>query len=631
MLSLMRKHAQSWLIKVTLGAIIVVFIFWYGWSYRAQRRNWIAVVDGSPIVFEEYRNVYDQLLEAYRRQFGNRLDEKLIESLDLKRQALDELINRRLLVQEAIRLNLRVTDEELSRAIQQVPAFQRNGRFHPKIYERVLMSNRMTPEIYEESKKYELLTDKLQGFILGTIKVSEAEALETYKWAKEKTSLDYVVFKPDAYSNVEVTPEEIEAYFPEHQKAYEIPPMVDVQYLLLDFERFEAQAKVSEEEVRTFFDLNKQDYATPKKVRASHILFRAGLDANPEESEKVPEQVLDVLEQARSGKDFGGLARKYSDDPGSREKGGDLGFFTKDQMVKPFSDAAFAMKAGDISDPVRTAFGWHIIKVDAIQEAKEPVLAEVSGKIREKLSKDAARTLAFDRAEQIYGACYEAGNISDVAATNQLELHQTGLFSQEGPIEGIKEARKFAKTAFALAEGQVSEPVELSDGYYILQLKAKEPAKIPELESVKDMVRQDLIQDRKNELAKKDGEAFLNDLKGGASFQESASKRKLKAETTDFFGRSGAIPGLGFEPDILEAAFLLTPSKPLPDAVIKGKQGYYVIHFKARQEADPKEFEDEKSGIISALEQQKRQRAAGELLTWLRGKSKITIAEGFLD
>jgi peptidyl-prolyl cis-trans isomerase D len=631
MLSLMRKHAQSWLIKFALGAIIVVFIFWYGWNYRAQRGNRIAVVNDSPIVLDEFRSVYEQLVEGYRRQFGNAFDEKLVESLNLKRQALDQLINHTLLLQESTRLKFRVTNEELLRAIQQVPAFQRNGRFHPQVYQRVLRRNRMTPEMYEEIKKSELLINKLQSFFLESIKVSEAEALETYKWLKEEVSLDYVVFKPSAHGNVEVTPEEVETYFAKHKKTYETPPELKVQYLLLDFNEFEAQAKVSEEEVSSYFEINKDDYSTPKKVRARHILFKVRSDAKPEEIEEARQKALNVLKEARSGKDFGKLAKEYSDDPGSRGKGGDLGFFSKDSMVKPFSDVAFAMKPGEISEPVRTSFGWHIIKVDVVQEAKEPALAEVADEIRSKLLKDAARTLAFDRAEEIYEACYGAGNISDVAKANHLKVHETGFFSSNGPIKGIKEEKKFAEMAFALGENEVSEPLELSQGYYIVEPIAKKPARIPDLKTLEERVRQDLIQAKEDDLAKQDAEGFLSSLKGGAEFQKAAANKKLKSKSTGLFKRSGAIPEIGLEQEIQRAAFLLSASNPFPDGVIKGRQGYYVIRFKARQEADPKEFEDQKSRITSSLLRQKRQRAIGGLLAQLREKSEITVEEGFLD
>ncbi|HID30168.1 MAG TPA: hypothetical protein EYP19_09205 [Desulfobacterales bacterium] len=631
MLHLMRKHAQSWLIKLALGAIVVVFVFWGVGSYRARRGNRIAVVNGTPIVLEEFRGAYDQLLEAYRRQFGDALDEQLIRNLDLKRQALDQLINRTLLFQEATRLNFRVTKEELLRTIGEVPAFQRNGRFHPQVYQRVLTRNRITPETYEESTKNRLLIDKLQSFIFGSIKVSEAEALEIYKWLEEEVSLDYVIFEPSTDDNIKVTAEEIETYFSEHEKSYEVPAKVKVRYLLLDFKGFEAQAKVSEEEVGAYFDLNKEDYATPKRVRARHILFKVERDANPEAIEEARKKAVNVLKQARSGKDFDELARKYSDDTGSRGKGGDLGFFARDRMVRPFSDAAFGMKSGEISEPVRTAFGWHIIKVEAVQEAREPVLEEVADRIRTKISKDTARTLAFDRAEEIYDACYRAGNISDAAETNALKVHETEFFPQNGPVKGIKDARKFAETAFALGEDEVSEPLELSDGYLILQLLAKEPARIPELKEVEEKVRQDLIEAKKDDLAKKDAEAFLKSLKDGVEFRKAATSQKLKAKSTGFFKRSGAIPGMGLERDIQEGAFLLSPSKPMPDGVIKGKQGYYVLRFKARQEADPKEFEDKKSEITSSLLVRKRQEAGEELLARLRKKSEIVIEEGFLD
>ncbi len=631
MLSLMRKHAQSWLIKLALGAIVIVFVFWGVGSYRAQKGNRIAIVNGEPIVLEQFRSVYDQMLQTYRRQFGGVLDDKFIQNLNLRKQALDQLIDRQLLLQEAARLNFRVTDEELLRAIQGVPAFQRHGHFHPRQYELVLNSNRMTPEMYEESKRYELLVERLQSFIFGSIKVSEAEALETYKWLKDEVAIEYVVFKPSTYTNVELTPEEIEAYFSKNGKAYEIPPKVNVQYLLLDFKGFEAEADISDEDVGIYFDLNKEDYATPKKVRARHILFQVGPDPKPEAIEEARKKALNVLEDARSGTDFGELAKKHSDDPGSRDKGGDLGFFTRDRMVKPFSDAAFSMKTGEISELIRTTFGWHIIKVEGIEEAKEPVLAEFADQIRKKIAKDEARMLAFDRAEEIYEACYGAGNILEVAERNQLKVHETDFFSENEPIKGVKEGQEFAKTAFALGEDEIGEPLELSDGYYIFQLIARQPATIPELKSVEEKVTQNLTEQRRNDLAKKDAEEFLNDLKGGAEFQKAAASRELKAETTDFFERSGTIPGLETERNIQETAFKLSQSKPLPDNVIRGTQGYYVVQFKARQEADPKDFEQKKSEITTGLLFQKRQRATGEFVDGLRKKSEISIQDGFLD
>jgi peptidyl-prolyl cis-trans isomerase D len=631
MLYLMRKHAGSWIIKIVLGVIVVVFIFWGVGSYRAGKGNRVAVVNGQAIALEEYRSAYEQLKEQYRRQFGNALDQKLLKTLGLKKQALDQLVNRRLVLQEADRLNLHITKEELIRAIRSLGAFQENGHFDPRRYQRLLAANRMTPEIFEEKMKDDLLAEKLQGVILGSIKVSDAEALETFKWREEEVSLEYVVFKPSSYNDVKVTTEELESYFSENKKAYEIPPKVKAGYLRFSFKELESQVDVSENEISQYFEINKKTYATPKKVRARHILFKVDPGATQEELDEARNKAQLVLEEVKSGADFSKLAQKYSDDPGSKSKGGDLGFFTRDRMVKPFADAAFAMKAGEMSELVATRFGWHIIKVEEVQEAKEPALSEVKDRIRSKLVKEGARTHAYDQAEEMYDASYGAGRLSDVAKAHGAEMLETDFFARGDLVKGIKEARKFAEVAFDLGDEEVSEPMELADGYYILEVIGKKEAAIPELGSVEEKVRKDLIAVRQDELAKKEAENFLQAIRKGDDFEAEAKRLKLDAKTTDLFKRFGSIPGIGSEREIMDVAFLLSPSKPMPEAVIKGRQAYYVIRLKDRQDADPKEFEDKKAEVKSGIISQKRQKLMEEWFAQLRRHSEITIEEGFFD
>ena len=631
MLYLMRKHAGSWLIKIVLGVIVVVFVFWGVGSYRSQKGNRVAVVNGDVIALQEYRSAYEQLKEQYRRQFGNALDQKLLKTLGLKKQALDQLINRRLVLQEANRLNLHITKEELIRAIRTLAAFQENGHFDPRRYQRLLAANRMTPEMFEENMKEDLLAEKLQGFILGSIKVSDAEALETFKWREEKVSLEYVAFKPSSYKDVKVTTEEVESYFSENKMAYEIPPKVKAGYLRFSFKEVESQVDVSEDEISQYFEINKKTYATPKKVSARHILFKVDPGATQEELDEARNKALLVLEEVKSGADFSKLARKYSDDPGSKSKGGDLGFFTRDRMVKPFADAAFAMKAGEVSELVATRFGWHIIKVEEVQEAKESALSEVKDKIRSKLVKEGARTHAYDQAEEMYDASYGAGRLSDVAKAHGTEILETDFFARGDLLKGIEQARKFAELAFNLGDEEVSEPLELADGYYILEVIGKKEAEIPDLGSVEEKVRKDLIGVRQDELAKKEAENFLQGIRNGNEFEAEAKRLKLDAKTTDFFKRFGSIPGIGSEREIMDVAFLLSPSRPMPEAVIKGRQGYYVIRLKDRQDAAPKEFEDKKAEVKSGIISQKRQKLMEEWFAQLRRQSEVTIEEGFFD
>ncbi len=631
MLSIMRKHAGSWLIKVVLGVIVVVFVFWGVGSYRERKGSRIAVVNGQVIGLDEYRSVYDRLVDQYRSQFGGSLDHNLLKSLDLKRRALDQLINRGLLLQQARRLNFRATKQELALAIQRMPAFQNNGQFDPRQYQRVLALSRMNPEIFEESMREDMLIERMQGVVLGSVKASDGEAFETYKWREEKVDLEYVLFEPSSYKDAEVTPEEMESHFSKNNKTYETPPKVKVKYLRFGFKELEPEVDVSEAEISQYFDLNLDNYGTPKKVKARHILFRVAPNEKDEEIEVTRKKALEVLKEAKGGADFAELARKHSDDPGSKTKGGDLGFFARERMVKPFSDAAFSMKPGEISEPVKTPFGWHIIKVEQIQEAKEPDLAEAKDKIRTKLAKEAARTLAYDRAEEMYEASYGAGHMADAAKAQQLEVQETGFFASNDRVEGIKQARKFAEVAFQLRDDEVSEPAELADGYYILEVVERKPAAIPSLEEVKEKVKSDVLGLRQDDLARKDAEEFLKALKQGAEFQAEAKNRKLEAKTTGLFKRLGSIPGIGFEQDIVDTAFLLDTSSPLPDHVAKAKKGYYVIRLKEQKEAEPGGFESNKSETKASIISQKRQKIMDEWFAQLRRQSDITIEEGFLD
>jgi len=631
MLHLMRKHAGSWMIKVVLGVIVVVFIFWGVGSYRSQRGNRVAVVNGAVISLDEYRTAYDRLLDRYRMQFGGALDQKLLARLGLRGQALDQLIERRLLLQQAEQLGLYVTNQELKRAIEKVPAFLSNGRFDPRRYNGLLARNRITPEMFEESTKQDMLVEKMQGIVIGSIKVSDAEVLETFKWREEKVSIDYVAFRPLSYEGVTVTPEELAAYFSEHEKDYELPPKLNVGYVRFDFEALESEVKVSEEEISQYFDLNREKYAKEKEVKASHILFKVDQDANQEQIDEAQKKALKVLEEAKAGADFAELAKKHSEDPGSKTKGGDLGFFTKDRMVKPFSDAAFAVKPGEMSEPVRTTFGWHIIKVDEVKEAKEPVLEEVKEEVRTKLVKDGARTLAYDLAEEMYDACYGPGHIGDVAEARKVEVHETGFFARDDKVKGITDAAKFVQTAFDLNDDEVSEVLELADGYHILEVIGRKPAEIPEFKAVEKEVNKDLVAVRQDELAKKAAGEFLEALKGGADFQEEGKSRGFEPKTTEPFKRSGSIPGIGSERELADIAFSLDASSPLADSVIKGKKDYYVIRLKERKEADPKEFETKKEETKQSLVFQKRQKVMDEWFAQLRQQSEITIQEGFLD
>lgn len=630
MLRLMRKQAGSWLIKILLGAIVIVFIFWGVGSFRSQRGGRVALVNGDQITMDDYRETYNNLIEQFRRRFGNNLDEDMLKQLQVKRQALNQLIDNKLLVQESKRLKFRVSEKELTDAILNITAFQRDGMFDSRLYRNILDRLRMTPEAFEVAQKNAMLIDKLRTLITSSAKISDQEALEWYNWVNASVNIDTVFFDPNRYKDIHPSDEEIKTFFENHNEKYTTEAMVKVRYLNFNPDAFRSKVALSNEEVREYYDENLETFKTPKTVEARHILLIVNRDADPETVEKTKERALDILKLAKEGKDFAKLAKQYSEGP-TRDKGGYLGKFKKEAMVKPFADMAFSLKAGEVSEPVRTQFGWHIIKVEKVNEASITSFEDAKKNIRKKLTDDMAKSLAYDEAETVSDDAFEGEDLINAAKEQNMKILTTDFFSSKGPIKGINNPSKFASVAFNLTDKEISNVQEFENGYYILQLVDKIQPKIPAFDKVKEKVRLELIKEKQDEKAKADSETLLAALKSGKTMPAESKKFNLTPKTTGFFKRNGSIPEIGLERDIVEAAFELTDKKQLPENVLKGSKGYYVIQFKDRKISDPENFSKEKGDITNRLLAQKKSSIFDALLAQIKSRSEITIKEGFLD
>jgi peptidyl-prolyl cis-trans isomerase D len=626
----MRKHAGSWLIKVLLGGIAITFIFWGGYQATSRRSGRVASVNGETIAVEEYRITYKRLIEQVQQRFGNNLDEEMVKSLQLPKQAINQLVDQMLMRQAATELDLRVSDEDLSRSIKSISAFQTAGVFDPRLYKLVLDRNNLSPESFEVSQRDSLLVEKLNNIITGSVKVSDDEAVEWYNWNNATVDLEFVVFEPDRYPDMAVTEEEIQQYFEGAKDSYKTEPQLKVRYLNFEPRNYVAKVEIPEVEISEYYEEHPAEFQNPKTVEARHILIKVGQDAAGEEAAKAKEKIEDVLKKAREGQDFAELAKQYSEGP-SKDKGGYLGSFKREAMVKPFADKAFSMQAGEVSDPVRTRFGWHIIKVEKVNEATVSTLADAKDQIRKKLTDEYARQLAYDGAEFIFDATFEGDKLESVATENQLVVHTTDFFSSRGgPAKGVQNKEAFAKAAFELPEGEISEIQDFGDGYYLMEIIEKRPALIPELAVVEGKVRADLIKEKKGEKAYMDAEALLAALKGGADMATASKEFDLKAQSTGLFKRNDSIPNIGFERGISSAAFELSAQNNLPQEVIDGPKGYYVIKFKQRKAPPVVDFDKEKESILSRLLQQKRFKTFQAWLEQKKKSSEIVIEEDLL-
>ena len=557
MLRLMRKQAGSWLIKILLGAIVIVFIFWGVGSFRSQRGGRVALVNGDQITMDDYRETYNNLIEQFRRRFGNNLDEDMLKQLQVKRQALNQLIDNKLLVQESKRLKFRVSEKELTDAILNITAFQRDGMFDSRLYRNILDRLRMTPEAFEVAQKNAMLIDKLRTLITSSAKISDQEALEWYNWVNASVNIDTVFFDPNRYKDIHPSDEEIKTFFENHNEKYTTEAMVKVRYLNFNPDAFRSKVALSNEEVREYYDENLETFKTPKTVEARHILLIVNRDADPETVKKTKERALDILKLAKEGKDFAKLAKQYSEGP-TRDKGGYLGKFKKDAMVKPFADMAFKLKPGEISQPVRTQFGWHLIKVEKVNEASITSFEDAKKDIRKKLTDDMAKSLAYDEAEAVSDDAFEKEDLINAAKERNMKVITTEFFSSKGPIKGINNPSKFASVAFDLTDMEISNVQEFENGYYIIQLIDKIPPKIPEFTQVTEAVTADLFKEKQEEKAKADANSFLEALKSGKSMDAESKQFNLTPASTGFFKRSDSIPKIGPEREIAETAFQLS-------------------------------------------------------------------------
>lgn len=631
MLNIMRKNASSLLIKIIFSIIVIVFVFWGVGSFQPSSGDRVALVNGEPISVESYRYAYNNYIETLQAQYGSNLSQELLSMFQVPRQVINSLITRTLLLQEAEKMDIRVTDAELASAIQSMSAFQNNGTFDKQQYVYVLNRNDLTPEMFETDQKETMLINELSTFITSGIKVTEGEILEWYDWINASVDIDYALFDPQSIDDIEPTEEELSSFYDINAENYRTEPRIKVQYLVFRPENYTDDVKIEDEDIQEYYDMNMSEFDKEKTVEARHILLSVDEDAAPEVVEEKRKKAEEILEMAKNGRDFAELAKEYSEGA-TRETGGLLGEFKKDDMAAPFSEAAFSMAEGEISDPVRTQYGWHLIKVEKVNEASIQPVEEVSDQIREKLTKEASQEIAYDMADAAFDQALSDDDFEKTAADLGMRLQSTDYFTQdEGPDVGISDPAAFAGAAFELSGTEISDVLSIGDNFYIMQKTGETPSEIPELADVRDRVKSDVIRKMQDEQARMEAEEFLAAIKTAGGMETAAGASGLEVKSSGFFKRSDSIPDIGYESEIIQEAFLLSDEDPIADQVFQGTAGYYVVGLNARMSPGSEELETQRDTIKSQLLSQKQQIVFENWLSKMEAESEITVEEGYLD
>ncbi|MCF8127768.1 MAG: SurA N-terminal domain-containing protein [Deltaproteobacteria bacterium] len=625
LLSLMRKHAKSWLIKALIAIIAVVFVFYFGYSFTSDQAMKIAYVNGELINGAEYEKAYQDMLTALQARYKSMWNDNLIKVFNLKNRALESLITQRLMSQAARELGLDVTEEEVQNAIMNYPAFQINGHFDMRRYQNLLSANHMNPEDFETGITSELLDKKIKQFLFAFLNITDREILEYYTFANEKVKISFVEFNPEKYEkSLKIDAARLKQYFEKNKEQYRVPEKISVTYLEIDPKSFLKEVETTEKEIESYYEYNADMYRHPKEVKARHILFKVGPDDTEEVKAKIKSRAEKVLEKARKGEDFAALAKKYSEGP-SKSKGGDLGYFKAGEMEAPFEEAAFALKKGEISGLVLTRFGYHIILVEDIKEAgitplkkvRDDIVATLAGNIATELAHEKGLTLLDQMPYDVDLAVY--GNQNDITAK------KSAYFSKNRPIPDIKGSEKIAPTLFSLEKDEASGLIELGGKFYIFQTADSKASYLPELKDVKEAVEKKFMAQEARAAAESAAEKYLKALREGKSWETAAKENNLKVQQTQFFTRRDPIPDIGNAPALNEMAFKLNKDNPYTQKPFVNDKGAFVVRWEGNEGIDDKKFQEEKEAYRDSLTQTKHQRIFESWIKNLRTKAEIEI------
>ncbi|MGZ3535081.1 MAG: SurA N-terminal domain-containing protein [Thermodesulfobacteriota bacterium] len=633
MLRILREHATSWMLKAILLLVAVTFISWGGYSYfREKKVTYVAKVNTVTVEWREYNDALQNVIKQYRQALGPSFDDKMIDELHLKDKTLDDLIAKILILQEAKRLGLSVSDEELRGSIESIPAFQINGQFDRRNYERALRSIRMTPEEFEQSQRENLLIAKAVSLVkMNTGKVSDQEVMDTYLFENERIDLTFLKIAPDSFKNqVSVNETEIKDYYDKHREEFKIPTFVQIQYLLFRPSDFESKVQISPDEAKGYYDSRKNAFKIPKQVRVRDILIKTGPQDTPDQLEAKKKKAEQILDKAKKTKDFGSLAKQYSE-ADNASKGGDVGWVQRGTLGEQMESILFSMKAGDLSEVLAGRDGFHILRVEEVKEEKQKSFEEVKDQIVQALKSEKAKAEASKKADEAFYALFKSRDLEGYAREKDISIKTTGFFKEGDEIPDIGKNPLFYSNAFSLKSGEISAVVNIPPNFYILKLLNKKDSRIPPLDEVKEDVKRKVIGTKAEEKARQVSEDLLNQIRTGKNIREVAKEKGYSIEETGFFTRtSGVVPKIGPAREFMQILSSLTEKNPVPKEAIRTKDGYFVVRLSGHEPADQNKFQSLKKSLEKRLVYQKQEEAFQGWVTQLRSKAKIDINKEML-
>ena len=632
MLDRMRRH-KGWL-KWSLALVVLTFVVFYIPDFLttptgAAPSEVIADVEGESITVGTFTRRYSAQVNAYRNAYGGQMNDQLLKQLGIDRQILQQLIDEEAMVAESRKQGITVNDVEIRERILALPGFQENGKFvGEQRYRQILQIQNppLSTTEFESSLRRALQIEKLRTALTGWMSVSDADVIAEFKKRNEKVKLEVVPVTAEAFkSQVTVTDAELVPYFEKAKDKYRIGEKRKIKYAQVNVDQVRSTIAVPEAEIAAFYQQNLQQYQTPAQVRASHILFK--LEGKDEKA--VTAIAEDVLKKVKApNADFAALAKQYSEDDTNNMNGGDLDYFGRGRMVAEFEQAAFAMKAGEISNLVKTAFGIHIIKMVDNQPGTTRALAEVHAELEDQLKWQKAQAEAERIAKSLEATTKTPADLDKVAKERSLALVETGLMASDEPIQGVGSQPELSTRVFGMNEGDVTPAMRVATGWVFATVTGRQDSYLPKLDEVKARVADDVRQEKAAELAKQRATAIAAELKNAKDFAAAAKRAGLEVKTTELVARGTAIPDLGISEAVDAAAFAL-PQGGVSDA-ISTPTGTAVIRVVEKVAVTDAELASGKDLVRDELVNGRRDKFFGAYMQKAKAGLKINIRQDTL-
>ena len=628
MLEIMRENASGWIIKILFAVIIFIFIFAFGTSgLNSSGDPAMATVNGQVITRAEYEQMYQRAAENLRRTNPD-LDQAKLRTPEFKQMILGELVSQKLLLAEAEKLGIKASDREVASGIAAIPAFKDStGAFNKERYQGALREIRMTPSQFETDYRRQLTMQKVKDAVAASADVSEAQARQLYDWIGEQASIDYIEILPaDFRSKVDVSEAEVEAYYNAHQDRFMIPAQVTLKTIAFTPTNLAKYQTVTDDEIAAYYNANKDSMQEPEQIHARHILVMSKDSDSDADKEKAKERIDKIYKEAKAGADFAALAVKNSDGP-SAPNGGDLGWFGKGAMVPAFEDAAFALNKGDISEPVKTRFGWHIIKVEDKKEGTTKTLDEAKDEIKTRLAEEKGSDKANDLLDQSMDRLASGMKLTDIAKEIGVEAVTTDPMPVQFLAQTLGMSADAAKSIEALAPGEASKsPVAVNGGYMLVEKVEDIPATPMALNLVRSAIVNTLKDQKGAELADKEAENILAALTGPDA-EAAAKTYASRIKTSEPFDRQGNIAELGQSAPLAKAAFLAKDTNWLKLVYTMPGGAAVVARLNKHIPASDKTWQEQKQFWMDQANQNYRQEALAAFMDDLGKNAKVEIAQ----